>query len=149
MTPIENLEILIDAVEQHPEELFDLSKYKQEKNCGTLFCTLGLAASMPEFQAQGVEFVKRPEYSSSDVKINGETAWYADTADGIFGPEAFSRLFEPADCGSMDAFLRYSPGFVEHCDDGDIQHGPNMTDKELALARLNKQLSILKEENEN
>lgn len=136
MTPIENIEILIEAVTAQPEELFDLSKYKREESCGTLFCTLGLAATLPEFQAQGLKIFQCGD--AFDVTINDVHAWYEGIAEPVFGPNAFIRLFEPADCGTMDAVLGYDRGWS--------YGSPNMTDKELALKRLNRQLSILKEE---
>lgn len=142
MNPIENLQLLISAVEAHPEELFDLMKYKQEKNCGTLFCTLGLAASMPEFQEQGVQFLQYDNTFGFDVVINGVPATISHTIDSIFGPDAFDRLFQPAQLGQWDKSFGYS--LSTEAD----EYSPNMTDKALALKRLYRQLSILEENND-
>lgn len=135
---ITNLETLLSAVEAQPESLFDLSGYKQVEPCGTLFCTVGLAATMPFFQEQGVEM--RPVATNAnlgEVFINGQNAWRFNVAPPLFGPNAFGNLFEPADCGNLDDLLGYE-------DDG--ENAPNMTDKELAIARLRKQLEIVKGE---
>lgn len=139
---IQNLETLIEAVEAHPEDHFNLSRFKQETECGTLFCTIGLAATMPYFQEQGLELVNiTPRFSERqvfDVRINGGHSYEAMLVDPLFGPNAFGRLFDPAGLGSLDEVL----GYVDEDELGNTIQ-PNMTDKELALARLRNQVKLI------
>lgn len=131
----QNLESLIVAVEAQPEEKFDLDRYKQETDCGTAFCTAGLASTMPEFQAQGLNYQKIPNTERGMVYVGTLSIWYRGVSDPMFGPDSFTRLFEPAGVGALDGLLGYD-------DEGET---PNMTDKELALARLRNQLQTINE----
>lgn len=141
---VANLELLRAAVEAQPVGLFDLSFYKKEEPCGTLFCTAGLACSMPEFIAKGFGFItawghKEAVFASVDsVEISG-----SDKTDPTFGKDSWSRLFEVRNDGEFDK---------EHPDFGDISDefyevgvDPSVTDKDLALWRLEQQIAIYKE----
>jgi hypothetical protein len=132
---ISNLETLLEAVKAFPESNLDLGQYKHyREDCGTLFCTAGLAASMHEFNAQGVTF------SGDFVRVNGE--WPDETSDtnDIFGHGAWKVLFAPHGCGSADKEL----GAVEVMYKSSTKA---MSDKALAIARLEYQLDIYKEKN--
>lgn len=135
---LNNLRLLYSAVEAHPEEIFDLSSYKQESSCGTLFCTAGLAASMSVFQAQGVGW-KRQFCNDADnygddwhyVTVDGIPIYETTAADYLFGTNSFENCFAANSMGARDwdGF-----GYEE------------VPDKQLALWRLEQQIeSVTKE----
>lgn len=134
---ITNLETLLAAVEVQPEGLFDLSMFKQDSSCGTLFCTIGVAACLPHFQAQGLEFGRVQGNNKEVVLINGYAAYNRGVADPIFGPNAFDHLFEPAGLGGFDG-----DEDIDYDDYSDDM--PNMSDKTLAIARIEKQIQLVK-----
>jgi hypothetical protein len=140
---VANLEALLAAVEAQPETLFDLSFFRNETECGSNFCAVGLACTMPEFQAMGFNLRATANDYSRDgfsyrAEINGALAMWNNRTDFAFGTDSYQRCFEPANEGSLDNELGY-----EFDRDTDTA---NMTDKELAVARLKKQIAILKGE---
>lgn len=139
---INNLETLLAAVEAQPESQFNLSHFKVEEPCGSLFCTVGLACTMPEFKAMGYELVPTggnwngsPTYRAH---VNHEDVVESDVCDPAFGDEAYQRLFRPAGGGWIDDDLGYDIDYSENT--------ATMTDKELAIARLNHQIAAYKGE---
>ena len=141
---IENLEILRAAVEAQPENLFDLGSFKRVEPCGTLFCTLGLACTMPHFQQMGFSLEQDGEYI--DLLLNGESIFEAlRYVDKIFGDGSFPRLFEPAGCGYADFDLGFDTDY-EDSDGATVNEVQNMPDKTLALKRLDRQINIYKGE---
>lgn len=149
-----NLERLIAAVEQHPEVEFNLDYFKVDTMdcngnvCGTLFCTAGLATTLPEFKAAGFELVARPNhhYPSYSVQVNGDHIVASEDTDKTFGASAFRNLFAGRNDGDFD---KDHGGAVSVASDDIFANnwkiGEHVTDKELALWRLNKQLAIYKE----
>ena len=71
---INNLEILSAAVEAQPEPMFNLRRFKNETECGTLFCTVGLATTIPHFQELGFKMVE--EYPKWFMVQVGDDAIY-------------------------------------------------------------------------
>jgi len=150
MSIIKNLETLLEAVKAQPEKQFDLSVFRQDTPCGTNFCTLGLACSMPWFQEQGYSFVPSPfgdgyfisSYQGQDVRDN------LRMVDGTFGEVAFGYLFKPAGDGDSDEALGYESSYVYDDATGVGDLKANMTDKALAIARLELRIAQLKEEQE-
>lgn len=126
MTIRENLLVLIEAVKSEPEKLFDLSVYERKNSCGTLHCTLGLAATLTHFRMQGLEI----SASTVAVPVIGGTLVYDvgayDKLDQLFGKESCGRLFGAKHEGEWDFDLQ----------------AEQLTDKQLALARLDKQLEL-------
>lgn len=122
---LRNLKTLHAAVEQQPEALFDLSAYKQELSCGTLFCSAGLAASMPVFQAQGMGMDR--DGQRFVVTVYGVDILYAHGIDKLFGEEAWDNCFATGDEGYRDS---------------DAPLGA-LKDKQLALWRLEKQMEAV------
>jgi hypothetical protein len=149
MSIIENLETLRSAVAVQPEKKFSLSSYKRYAECGTLFCTAGLAATMPYFQELGLSF--RGFGSGSDenktwiVQVKDQDIDWSDETDQIFGYRAFNELFSVAGFGGCDHKVgyRFIKANGEETDDS-YAGKPNMTDKELALARLGYRIEQLK-----
>lgn len=145
-----NLERLITAVEAEPEQNFNLSSFKIDKTddtgnvCGTLFCTVGLACTLPEFQLQEFKLIQQGQrYKSYHVEVNGEHIGNnpVDT-DKAFGERAFARLFAARGEGVLD---KEHPAVVGSDAYNDVLIDSSTSDKELALWRLTKQLAIYKE----
>ncbi len=134
-----NLEILLGAVLAHPEKTFNLDYFKKDEPCGTLFCTVGLACTLPYFRALGLSLV-RSEYNRTDFiamikdeRVNAYTGTAVENLNAVFGEQAWARLFRP----SVDGMWDYELGTIDS--EGDVT---DMTDKALAVARLRKQLAI-------
>lgn len=131
----ENLLALIKFIEDEPLNLFNLSYYHHETNCGTLHCSLGLAATKPYFHEQGLHYT---EDFHPMIAIQGHH-WTA-CIDELFGSEAYMRLFKARECGSYDQTLK--PGITLN---GEAFEDAGYTDKDLALDRLKLQLSFYPE----
>ncbi len=128
-----NLEVLTEAVEAQPEQNFDLRYFRTEGKCGTLFCTVGLATTLPEFQNQG--FTLEPYTSTVNVlvvKVNGEEVVSSGASDAAFGVDSYENLFSHRGTSEFDKSLGVLPAYEE------------VSDKTLALHRLNRQLDIYK-----
>jgi len=143
MSITSNLETLLAAVEAQPEDNFDLSHFRQDTACGTNFCTLGLACTMPKFREMGFSLREElntfaPSGFSYHAQVNGLSAMWGNRTDFAFGTNSYERLFEPADDGNLDEELGYEFDY-----DTDTA---NMSDKELAIARLKKQIELMKGE---
>lgn len=130
MTIRENLLVLIEAVQNEPENLLDLSTFGKVVSCGTLHCALGLAATLPHFYMQGIELLQPPtpgKWGSATLSVGG-IGIYGSAAtiklNELFGSNSYARLFEPAGDGDWDEELW------------------EVSDKGLALARLNRQLEM-------
>lgn len=138
---LDNLEVLLAAVQAQPETLFDLSKYQQKTTCGTMFCTAGLATTLPHFQALGFTMATGPSsYSDrpfTGVKVGANWIFDRGVVSKHFGA-VFDDLFSPAGCSDTDDDLGYL-----YDSDSCVA---NMTDKELAVARLKRQIAKLKEQ---
>lgn len=139
---VKNLKLLREAVEAFPEERLDLGQFKKEEPCHTLFCTAGLAASMPEFQEQGLSF-KLMEPNWWQVVVNGEPMWDVDEdaefdeygpADALFGENAANNLFCERWDGARDSDLYETGGEREYA---------YMSDKALAIWRLDRQMEAV------
>jgi hypothetical protein len=127
---IENLKAAIAAVEAQPE--LDLNQYRKVTDCGTLYCVAGLLPTIPHFAALGVVGYiggvgapELPDSRSSD-----------DTLDELFG------MFPDGDAYNCLCALRKYGEWDE-----ELLASGRLTDKELALARLNKALAIRLQEN--
>jgi hypothetical protein len=116
MTIQDNLKTLIDLVENEPEHLIDLAFYECGSACGTLHCTLGLAAASGKFPF-GVKDGTLTSVLGDDFSTK--------SLDPLFGPKAYSNLFATAGVGLRDKKFPY------------------IGDKALALARLRAQLESL------
>lgn len=136
-TILNNLTILRDAVAAQPEDLFDLNSYKTEEPCGTLFCTAGLATTMPYFQDLGVS-MRQWSLNGFYVQVKGDDIDDTEETNKLFGENAFRHLFAGADNGAWDKAL----GYVETYGAESDAYVPQMSHKTLALARLDKQIAI-------
>lgn len=139
-TIIENLNTLAAAIVAYPEKLFDLSRYRLQEDCGTLYCSAGLAASMPFFQEQGMTY---DEDGQGDVLVGGVfIAQSFNRLNEMFGPEAFDTLFSTYHSGMYDTRL------IIKIEDSKETNDP-VTHKELALERIAKQIEIVSQDAPN
>lgn len=138
-TIIENLNTLAAAIVAYPEKLFDLQRYRLKEDCGTLYCSAGLAASMPFFQEQGMTF----DEGCGDVLVGGVfIAQSVARLDELFGPDAFDVLFCAYHSGMYDTRL------IIKIEDSKETNDP-VTHKELALERIAKQIEIVSQDAPN
>lgn len=124
---INNLRRAIAIVEAAPEESIDLETYRQDTECGTLFCAYGLLAQDAYFQGKGVILHPAPCGEWSRMGPNESLLHQLNKAAALFGPNAFYRLFAPYGAGRLDRTLT---------DNGKRA----MSDKALVLARLRRQI---------
>lgn len=137
-TQIDNLEALLTAVKAQPEHLFNLNYWRQEEPCGTLFCVAGLAASMPKFQALGLNWSKH-----GDPTFNGISMWNRG-GDVLFGDDSMNELFATSGQGHNDCGLG-----LDYEDDENDDPIMECTDKELAIARIEDRITTYKAKLEN
>jgi len=130
MDYIANLKAAIAAVEEQPE--LDLSYWRTRHTCGTLYCIGGLVATLPFFQAQGMEadgdgapLAAEFGYGYAGDSLTHFFGTYGayDEGDGEIG--AYAVIFTGAGFGFWDHELSY----------------PGQSDKDLALARLRRALA--------
>ncbi len=121
-----NLIEAIRVVEAEP--VLHLDSFISEHACGTLYCTAGLLAIQPYFQRQGLRF-----------DGNWAVTWYLDAPRDLFGEDAFDRLFAASEMGVWDDDLIRE---LEAPNEDDEPTNPRPTDKQLALARLRRQLDL-------
>lgn len=121
----ENLQQAIDIIEATPDAAIDLRDYVHP--CGTIFCAAGVLA-------QHAFFVDQLQVRSESLE--GNASQLANDYC-MWGPRPFIRLFASRGEGGG------GPGY---CDEELYRQHGDMTDKQLALARL---YHALKEENAN
>lgn len=136
-TIIENLRRLIQLIEAEPDHLIDLERFEEEGSCGTHHCSLGLATQDEFFQAQGLSLgsvgvLTRPLIGEHEVSPFSQVSEGHSRLNAMFGEDSYERLFEPR--GDSD------------WDSGIIEDDDTLTDKDLALARLRKQLAIYEDQ---
>ncbi len=131
----ENLEKAIEIVSARPEEWFNLTYDCINVGCGERYNIVGLLATHKFFTDQGMRLTKEthPSYGLSSVVCGDDLGYlgYATWTDRMFGKDSFNRLFRAHNLGLWDN------------DMDDASYAANdraLTDKELALSRLNKQL---------
>lgn len=142
MTIRDNLIEAIKEVTLFPEEQLDLKMYVVESECGTLYCAAGLLATKPFFQEQGLVletsqftlYGKPHQYVTHATMSEGmyDRTW----ATMLFGVDGFLHIFAPRARGTWDDIF---------FDDT----GDQLTDKELVLLRLQKQLTLYPEDSPN
>lgn len=115
----ENLEALRAAIVAHEESLFDLGNYVRKTGCGTLYCSAGLAATMPFFTDQ---------LTGAGGGI-GSVANCLTMQESMWGDNAYNRLFARAGHSVYDGLILDNQGML--------------SDKELALARIDMALQEL------
>lgn len=94
------LTLLADRAEVWPtDKSFDLAHWVAETPCGTACCLIGLAAELPEFQAEGLTLTRHNGVRVPRVVRHDEEYL------GLFAAGALFNLPEEADeGGASDAF---------------------------------------------
>lgn len=135
-TILANLKEAIRVIESTPDENLVLRQFKNA--CGTNACVAGWLASTKYFQDLGIKLFKvecayQPFRLGSPTHPDDEFAGsgYFDYLNDILGDDAFNRLFNEAWDGDWD--------------DEFYEESGKLTDKELSLLRLNRQLEIYQE----
>lgn len=136
-TILTNLEVLLAAVKSQPEALFNLSSYRNDTECGTMFCTAGLAATLPHFNAQKMRWGV-DAFDDPTVLIGSGSVGDDEKTDPLFGQNSWYNLFSTFGSGSRDEDL----GAVN--DIGERVGG--YTHKELAILRIEAQIETVKGE---
>lgn len=126
MTIRENLLELRHAIAAWPEEKFDLEFVAIKHDCGTLYCALGIVGSTPCFQVMGYSLDMFGRLTK-----NGD--FYLADLDDDFGHHAYGHIFQQRQRGGFDSLI--TKDSKEALDD-------TVTDKMLALARIDKQLEL-------
>lgn len=94
---LENLQVLKDYLEMVSPETVDLGNF----HCGTTYCSLGYAATLPHFQGQGLELFQEGGYRYVfGVKYKGiEMSHYQnhEKLDELFGVDAWHNCFTCAE----------------------------------------------------
>lgn len=113
----ENLQELHRVITAYPEDQLNLRNYH---TCGTIFCAVGLAATLPFFMDQmGMPAMNPEEGQGSDLSFNNIASDLSDMKE-IWGEDAFERLFATHGQGVNDEMFP-------------LAHG---NDKALILARI-------------
>lgn len=127
-----NLRALRAAVAEHPEDQFDLAAWRTSgPTCGTMFCIGGLAATMPFFQRQGMypdAYDGAPRTQDED-DVDEVLNHFFGLYDEDNSESAYDHIFTAAGDSMWDSELRVA---------FHTETGRSPTDKELALARLDK-----------
>jgi hypothetical protein len=128
----ENLIFLLSLLEASADEVIDLEHY--ESRCGTLHCSLGLAATHPFFNEQGLRLTGFPINRQPSISIYG--------MDKMFGTKAWERLFAPFNNGVWDYELvkRACPSSFDVYLQREEARARGYTDRRLAIDRVIRQL---------
>lgn len=146
---LENLNILLEAVKAFPESHFSLERYREDNECGSNFCTLGIATTIPHFVEKG--YVLRPLMHNEKkffLQINEQDFDAAGNKilENDFGKNAFDCLFDLALYGLNDSENDQVKAWkAEHrpedmaADEDEEEEYPHQ--KDLAIWRLERQIA--------
>lgn len=141
---IENLKRARALLDDIPTEQLDLRVYKGTGDCGTIGCALGWLAMSPQF-AHIVHLVshERAAWYTGPVPAPAGCAvaptlpnrgYDFSWLDAHFGPDAHNRLFNANGDGYFDS---------EHPEYEECPEYVRISDKELALWRIDQQIALL------
>lgn len=130
-----NLIEAIWAVERQDESLLSLSTWAQKTPNGMSYCIAGLLSQDMFFADQGMQlgFSNNGYIVTNRLYGNAPITVIEGWTDRMFGLNAYSRIFTRRGRGNLDM------QFLTH-------YGNHISDKQLALARLNTQLHHYKEQ---
>jgi hypothetical protein len=142
-TILANLRKAHEILRAAPEKLFDLEYFKEQKTCGTLHCAAGWLAASPEFSDR-MQFYQRMHGVWCVVEPGRDPGDWSNWkwVDKHFGPLAFDNLFATRGAGKRD---HLHPQAEEQGHD-DVIFPPEVTDKELALWRIEQQIAAIEGE---
>jgi hypothetical protein len=135
MTIIENLRLAHAVISAVPEAAFDLTRYKSD--CGTIACTAGHLSEHPHF----APFMRLDLYLDrvDDHSVSRYALKMKDEQDldSNFGPNAYDAIFAQRNESWRD---RQHPDSVFDQDDYEWSVHPRVSDKEIALWRIERQI---------
>jgi len=142
---LDNLHKAYKAIALVPEEELNLRHYMQpgsvqptERNpCGAHYCAFGELTLVPHFQDLGFALkewkgegqwypVEPANLTQYELDAPGHYVWL----NRFFGPRAWARLFDMRGNGTLDNNLFAT-------------YGSSISDKELALARIKRQIQLV------
>ena len=148
-----NLATAHEYLSEVPENKLDLKWFKANSSrCGTLMCAAGWLTESPTFKDKmalldtgyyGHAFALVPPGVTAIPK-NERGGYDFSWLDPIFGPDAFDVLFSERCDGKIDAqhpLSEHTEEFDETC----LLIDGSVTDKDLALWRLEQQIERVKE----
>jgi hypothetical protein len=134
-TIIENLRLAHTVISGIPEAAFDLTRYKSD--CGTIACTAGHLSEHPHF----APFMRLDLYLDrvDDDSVSRYALKVQDrqNLDSNFGPNAYDAIVAQRNEGCLDKHHPYS---VFDFDDYEWSVHPRVSDKEIALWRIERQI---------
>lgn len=144
-----NLRKARTVIEATPENKLDLCSFKRESPCGTLACAAGWLAMSPAFDKLMTLTPKDPEATTHRhllvpagdivVRYNAKGGYDFDWLEPHFGPAAFSHLFEARGVGYRDG---NHPNAEEQEGEQEWEF-PGVSDKDLALWRIDQQIEFV------
>lgn len=146
-----NLQFAQEVIDNFPDPRVNLSYFratltadhveKHPETCGTLFCGLGLMATIPKFRALGLKFAPRhtPSLYGHIDQIQGLTfndsglgaIMHQNVLDHIFGDDCFDTLFAARNWGIADTEILNRTSTVWR----------KTSDKELIMKRFDYQIA--------
>ena len=134
MNHLENCKLALQLWQERvTPEMVNLDTWSSYgRDCGTQACFGGWLATWPEFQAMGIT---QCPANTDNGNYRGEPLWFAK--DLTFGIEVGKELF------GTSLFA----GRVYICHDDDTAEDPELSDYELVVDRLEKQIALLEQEN--
>lgn len=132
MTILDNLRLAHTVISGIPEDTLDLRQYKTE--CGTIACTAGHLSMHPHFAP-----FMRLELTHEVDGVGGYSLRPVDffDLDASFGPAAFDSMFAQRGQGRFDS---WHPNRVYDHEEEESHVHPRVSDKELALWRIERQI---------
>jgi hypothetical protein len=148
-TILTNLHKAREVIAAIPEVQFDLKEFTSEGSCGTIACTAGWLCHDPYFQGfmkLGVAY-DGATYETLRVKDLSSADWLVryDLLDDHFGADAFDALFTARCDGKFDWLHPLCEVVEDSYEPESVSAtGELLTDKELALWRIDQQVNRIK-----
>jgi len=146
-----NLERAYIVLEAVPPAKFYLNAFRQEGECGTLFCAAGHLTTVPFFRKFMVLEQMRADPSSWSLKPVQEAdiamvrySGHRDWLDNHFGPNAYYNCFSSRNNGGRDMLHPQVVGNEDEEDGYPQCVSKDVNDKDLALWRLLQQIEAVK-----
>lgn len=138
------------VLETIPGDKLDLCSFKRESPCGTLACAAGWLAMSPAFEKllalvdRGYGRFLLVQAKTGEAQVSGNGGYDFDWLDEHFGPSAFVHLFEARGVGYLDG----NHPDAEEQDGEQAWEFPGVSDKDLALWRIDQQIAFVQEQGE-
>lgn len=140
---LQNLKALRGFLAGVPQYKLDLSEYMHD--CGTVFCAAGWIPHIAHFQKLGVMAGYFGEPILGDLTdVDGDEI--DDTVNALFGDFADYCTDHGCRPGTATWHLLFSPRHNGLHDEAIMQAGEYMSDKDLALARLDYAIALMQQD---